>query len=282
MAPPRRPWFRFYTETFTDIEVRVAPVAERWAWAAFLALARISPVAGALLDKAGEPLDDVFIAEFAGLKVPVVRSAIRRYEAKGMLTRSDDGVVTVTRWDSRQFESDDVTERVARHRRRNDDATLHPPSMERSRNGDGTDFAHGPENREQRTDTSLTPPTTSSALAEPGGGDSILTQAAALLAEAEAVRRGNAIGNPGGYIRARTPAIRSEHEPEWRRLLEHAPGMTAEQLVAGEVSADRALIARNERRRNGSPLCEQCEDRGVVELADGAFDDCPCKTKASA
>lgn len=132
-----------------------------------------------------------------------------------------------------------------------------------------------------------TPPPSPLSRDATGGGESIdavLTQAATLLAEAEAVRRGNAIGNPGGYIRARTPAIRAEHEPEWRRLLEHAPALTAEQLAHGQpdATADRALIERNARRRNGTPDCDRCEDRGVIELDDDTFGDCPCKTKASA
>lgn len=134
--------------------------------------------------------------------------------------------------------------------------------------------------------TSFPPPTRLSR-DEPGGGgdaEAVLTQAARVLAEAEAVRRGSAIGNPGGYVRARTPAIRADHEPEWRRLLEHTPSLTAEQLAQGQTSeggALQTLIARNERQRNGKPDCGTCEDRGVVETDDG-FVDCACKTRASA
>jgi hypothetical protein len=47
--------------------------------------------------------------------------------------------------------------------------------------------------------------------------------------------------------------------------------------VADQTAA--AAIARielTERRKRGD-TCPDCDDRGVVELDNGTFDDCPCK-----
>jgi hypothetical protein len=131
MAPPKRPWFRFYVETFSDVEMRVLPPAQRWTWAAVLGLARMSPVPGALLDKAGLPVAEAFLAEFAAVKPADVRAAFKRFTALEMVARDTDGTWLVLNWDKRQFESDDVASRTAKHR-----------SMKQGRNvpsnGDGT------------------------------------------------------------------------------------------------------------------------------------------------
>lgn len=267
MAPPRRPWFRFYVETFGDIEIRSLPIAQRWVWAAVMGMARMSPVAGVLLDKGGLPVSDAMLAEFAGARLPDVRRALARWVSVGMLRRDEHDALVVVNWDKRQFESDDVTSRTKRHRERQTNV---------SSNGEGTAKERrcltGTE--VQRTDTDLlTPATTSSAPPGPDGGDveSVLIGAARLLAEAEAVRRGTEIGNPSGYVRARIPAIRSEREPEWRRLLSSAPTMTAEQLVYGQPPAVARVVNRD---------CDDCAGVGVVELEDGTYDDCACKRRS--
>jgi hypothetical protein len=136
MAPAKRPWFRMYCEVFTDPDVRAVPPALRWAWAALLGLARSSPVAGVLLDKAGEPISEAVIADYAAVKPSEAKAAIKRFTAYGWLERNADGALVLTKWDRRQFETDDVTKRTARHRRRNvpnnADGTFHAPTMERS------------------------------------------------------------------------------------------------------------------------------------------------------
>jgi hypothetical protein len=137
------------------------------------------------------------------------------------------------------------------------------------------------------------PPTSAEPPAEiDRGGDieAVLTEAARLLAELEADRRGNEIGNRAGYIRARVSAIRAEHEPTWRAILDAEPGATARQLADGrpaELEADRAVhamrsrIERTDRRKRGE-TCPDCDDLGVVDVGDGTFDDCDCKTRRSA
>ena len=68
VAPPKRPWFRFYVSVFRDMELRVLTPAQRWVWAALMGMARESPVAGALLDKAGQPLTEAYMVEYAAVK----------------------------------------------------------------------------------------------------------------------------------------------------------------------------------------------------------------------
>jgi hypothetical protein len=126
---------------------------------------------------------------------------------------------------------------------------------------------------------------------DPGGGgiEAVLTEAARLLAELEADRRGNEIGNRAGYVRARTTAIRREHEAAWRAIAEVAPDVTAEHLANGDgdtagdraVHAMRSRIERTDRRKRGD-TCPDCDDLGVVDVGDGTFDDCECKTRRSA
>lgn len=137
MAPPKRPWFRHYVELFTDIDFRAMPYAHRLTWEAVMGLARMSRAPGALLDKAGGPIPDEVIADFAAVKVAEARAAMRRFVALGWV-RVDDGVRVLPNWDKRQFESDDVTSRVAKHRASNGDVTANDPP-------DVTALPHGTE-----------------------------------------------------------------------------------------------------------------------------------------
>ncbi len=96
------------------------------------------------------------------------------------------------------------------------------------------------------TTSTYTPPEVPDAANSNGGGD-VINEAARLLAEAEADRRDSEIANRTGYIRARTPAIRKDHEPAWRSLLAASPSMTAADLAAIGTPAsidDRTVKAR--------------------------------------
>lgn len=293
MAPPKRPWFRLYVETFTDLEIRSSPVAHRWVWMAMLGLARVSPVAGVLLDKAGGPISDAVLADFAAVPLREVRAATSRFVALGMVTKDSCGTYVVTKWDSRQFESDDVASRVAKHRASNgqspDDVT--PDGVADVTADAPLDVTESPSvstSELQRTDL----PTPSSeeppGARELGGGiDDRLNEAARLLAEREADRRGSEIANRGGYVRSRTKPIRDEFEGSWRLLLDAHPATTAEQLVASldsqtttETPLDetlRAQFARMERNaaRLRGEACARCEGVGMAELEDGRYAPCP-------
>lgn len=125
------------------------------------------------------------------------------------------------------------------------------------------------------------PPPTSWLGHASGGGasiDAVLDEAARLIAEAEAERRGSEIGNRSGYVRSRSAAIRREREDEWRRIIEAAPSVTADSLANGAKvdSTQRAALARMEEgnRRVRGEACERCEGSGWVEL-EGIVEPCP-------
>jgi hypothetical protein len=91
-------------------------------------------------------MDDADIAEFAGMTVREVTAAKPLIEQSSMIERDGDlDCWHVTKWEERQFESDDVTARTAKHR-----------SNERRRNvptnGDRT-FVGTPPETETDTET---------------------------------------------------------------------------------------------------------------------------------
>lgn len=289
MAPPRRPWFRFYVETFSDEEIRKLTPAERWAWAAVLGLARKSPVAGALLDKAGEPITDDVIADFAKVKPAEVKSMVARMVKLGSLHR-EAGTLVVVKWDTRQFESDDVAARVAKHRSSNalgnDDVTP---------NG-GVDETVSPSVvlPEVQSSTEVDKSSSSEPLSRPTGSeeeDPRLSECWRLLAKADA----EAFIAKGGTIRSKTwftsaaenrQAIYGEQAV---KLLGEHPDLTgaelADRILAGQGLSKDAMIAnieRHERHRRGEFDCSTCEDRGIYEDEAGEVHECECKWRKSA
>lgn len=129
MPRARRPWFRFYTEAIHDRKLRRIPPTQRWVWVVVLALARQSPLPGYLLlaDDGNKtvPLDFKDISDAAAVKPSDVRAALKAFEDLGMIEKDPNmGAMKVRKWNDRQFESDDVTERTRQHRskeqRRND------------------------------------------------------------------------------------------------------------------------------------------------------------------
>lgn len=284
MAPAKRPWFRFYVEAVHDRKLRRLKPETRWLFVACLAAARQSPTPGYLLVAHTDPMGWEDLMDVAGMS--------RKQVEAGMGALADSGVVAFDRkletwfipnWKDRQYESDDITSRTRKHRSNKPEGTTLERSIGVPGNNVGTH-----QKTETDTDTSTTPPTTSPCPPEPGGGDDRLTEAATVLAQREADRRGSEIGNPAGYVRSRTKPIRDEHEPVWRRLLEAHPTMTVSQLVAsleapsqvtpldGTLRAALTLADRERRRRCGE-ACADCDDVGMVELDDGRFTDCRCK-----
>lgn len=92
------------------------------------------------------------------------------------------------------------------------------------------------------TDTTTTPVTV---VAAPNGdpptsGGGVMKQAARLLAEAEADRRGKAIASRAGYVNSRIQPLYDDNERTWRALLERDPSLTAEQLADPQGCAQKA------------------------------------------
>lgn len=115
MPRPARPWFRFYVEAMSDRKLRRIDPACRWVWLGVLSLARMSPETGVLLVAVGQPADEHDLADVAGVTLKLTRQALDAFEKVGMVDRSEIPW-RVPAWASRQFESDDVTERTRKHR----------------------------------------------------------------------------------------------------------------------------------------------------------------------
>ena len=115
MPRARRPWFRFYSETLHDYKIRTRPIAERWIWVAILALASSSPERGKLLIGVDMPATPEIIADHAAAPLRDVRHALDYFMAAGMVSLADD-IYEVSNWKDRQYEQDNIAERVSKHR----------------------------------------------------------------------------------------------------------------------------------------------------------------------
>src|SRR5689334_10198587 len=116
---PRKPqpWFRFYVEACHDRKLRRLKPAERWLWVAVLAIARQSPLPGILLISEREPFTVEDVADFAGMSERETRQGMARLEYAELIDVDPElGAWFVPAWNDRQFESDDVTARTAKHR----------------------------------------------------------------------------------------------------------------------------------------------------------------------
>lgn len=164
MAPPRRPWFRFYVEAVHDRKLRRRPASERWLWVVLLAVARESSCPGVLLigNKAAAVED---LADVAALKVREVKSGLDYFIAEGMLESDSEGcALLVTKWRERQYESDTSAERMAKLRGSDGDVTAYQRHGDGDRGGDVTakrrrsSRALGTDTEVTETELKATPP----------------------------------------------------------------------------------------------------------------------------
>ena len=116
MARPARPWFRMYTEALSDRKIRRLTPAHRWLWVAVLGAARMSPVPGVLLVGERDPMTAEDLADIAALPLRDVVNGLEVFVEAGMIELDDDRAWCVVKWDDRQFETDNVTERTRKHR----------------------------------------------------------------------------------------------------------------------------------------------------------------------
>jgi hypothetical protein len=127
MARPARPWFRFYVEAFPDRKIRRLTPTQRWIWVSIIGAARESPQPGHLLIAEGLAMTEDELAEYAGVKPREIGPALAAMRALGMVTDSPVGLVKVTNFTRRQFESDDVTSRTKAHRERSKEQRKNVP-----------------------------------------------------------------------------------------------------------------------------------------------------------
>lgn len=261
MARKPLPWFRLYVSAVRDTKLRRLPASQRWVWVAVLAAARESCQPGLLLVSERQPMTDRDIADMAAVSVSDVRKALAAFEAADMIDRSEanGGAWHVTNWDHRQYQSDNTTERTRKHRTKERSNGVPDPfsgtpngsSEERSPSGTDPETETDPDTRPQPTHVGTRPDPGDGGGSDPPSSkppadtNALLTEAAASLAWAETDRRHAAgeIANPDGYQRSRIAPIRRQHEPAWRRILDHQPAATAQQLIDAVTSPPPAPAA---------------------------------------
>lgn len=226
MAPPKRPWFRFYTEALTDPKLRRLTPAQRWLWVAVLGAARQSPTPGWLLLTEEEPLSARDLSDLAGVAVKATKDGLAAMERLGLVEHSD-GIWRVCKWDDRQFESDDTTKRTAKHR-----------TKERSINGDVADQR---QRQKTETDTYSRPPVTNEPPSEPVDEQEWLSEAGRAYAQRAlkaAQTAGEQIRNPGGFKASAAVRCVDQHRLELLTMRQSYPGLSAAEagrVVFGET-----------------------------------------------
>ena len=116
------PWFRVYSETLNDRKLtraaRVTGLQQPTIlgfWIGILCLANDSPQRGKLLLAKDLPLTTDDIAEELGADASELAAAMDAFATLEMICKQGD-MWQITKWNSRQFVSDNSTERVRKHR----------------------------------------------------------------------------------------------------------------------------------------------------------------------
>lgn len=280
MAPPKRPWFRFYTEALTDPKLRRLTPAQRWLWVAVLGAARQSPTPGVLMLTESEPLTCGDLADLAGMPEKATREGLGRLEELGLVAVDDDGAWSVPKWNDRQFESDDTTARTRKHRQGNNET----PLMERSNAVDGTH-----QRQRQKTDTDLLVSSTSDSTPEPVDDDEPerrsdgekIRDAFELIVER---RIGDKTpDDPRAYAATVRAAVRTEHakaanealsvHPDWNAhdLCEYLEPLKVKPAVAPEDVEERrrAEWRAGDAERTAARLAAEAEREGVLDAEAG-------------
>lgn len=123
---PRKPqpWFRFYVEAMSDAKVRRIPASQRWVWAGAMSAAKESPQPGRLIIAGTDlPMTVGDLASYCDVREKDTAAAVQLMVRLGMLAFDGD-VMVVSKFNSRQFLSDDVTGRVREHRERSKEQPL--------------------------------------------------------------------------------------------------------------------------------------------------------------
>lgn len=114
-------WFRFYSEAANDKKLRrvarltgQAPATVLGIWTIMLSIASESPERGKLLIGQDTPATAEDIADIAGCNVT---ETLLKLDETGLVTQCN-GVICITAWDKRQYESDNSTPRVYKHRQK--------------------------------------------------------------------------------------------------------------------------------------------------------------------
>lgn len=158
-------WFRFYSETVADKKLRHVSRLARinhlqvlGAWTSILCLANDSPLRGKLMLTETLPLTSEDVSETFHVTTDETEALLQAFASANMLEYVE-GSWAVLNWDKRQFTSDNVTERVRKHRETKQTETV----TERFSNVSET-----PQIQIQSTDTDCSTPPTPSLPQKPG------------------------------------------------------------------------------------------------------------------
>ena len=111
MAPPKRPWFRFYVEAVHDSKLARQKPETRWLFVAMLAAARQSPRPGWLMVSDNIPMGWEDLSRYANLTRRQVEAGTDALSDVGVIVFEDDAW-RFPAWDERQYENDVSTARA--------------------------------------------------------------------------------------------------------------------------------------------------------------------------
>lgn len=125
MATNKMPWFRLYSEILDDKKIKRICRATGFnkatvigVWVTLLALANDSGDRGTLQISDGIPYETSDIAYETELPDDQVDTLMKLFERYDMLHFDNKDGWSILNWNGRQFKSDNVAERVAKHRER--------------------------------------------------------------------------------------------------------------------------------------------------------------------
>jgi hypothetical protein len=104
-------WFRFWNDTINDVKILQLSDYEYRIWTYLLSYASASDSTSGQLQITFKLLSLHFHQRFN-----LFSRAIETFRRVGLITITEDGYITITNWNKRQFKSDDVTDRVRKHR----------------------------------------------------------------------------------------------------------------------------------------------------------------------
>ncbi|MGB9834999.1 MAG: phage replisome organizer N-terminal domain-containing protein [bacterium] len=117
-------WLRLYTDITRDRKLRRLSPTARWIWVTLLCMAKESPEPGKLLLSKNVPVTVEDIVDEAGISekdVPdpasYVQEVLCNFKELDMI-KEEDGVLVITNWSKRQFETDDIGQYLRDYRQR--------------------------------------------------------------------------------------------------------------------------------------------------------------------
>jgi hypothetical protein len=123
MMGKKMPWFRMYSEALNDRKFKricrttgQSMTSVIGFWTILLIMANDSPQRGTLLFSDDVIITDDDILAETGLQDATFHLLIQTFKNLGLISQDVAGAYFISSWDKRQYQSDNVTERVRKHR----------------------------------------------------------------------------------------------------------------------------------------------------------------------